>query len=96
MVSTGSFMDFSKEGNPIFLRYAPLKHPRSASLVELTVDYREGLGMPHDLSAVDGIFWEFAPCQVGQVWPRPYRFDEHDYGCILREICRLCCWSGVG
>jgi hypothetical protein len=55
-------MDFSKESDPIFMRYAPLKHPRSASFVELTVDYREGLGTPHDLSAVDGIFWEFAPC----------------------------------
>jgi hypothetical protein len=52
----GSFMDFSKESNFVFLRYAPLEHPGGAAFVELPVDYREGLGMPHDLSAMDGIF----------------------------------------
>jgi hypothetical protein len=56
VVSAGSFMDFLKKSNPVFLRYAPLEHPRSAPLVELPIDYREGLGMPHDLSAMDGIF----------------------------------------
>jgi hypothetical protein len=58
---TGSFVDFSKESNPIFLRYAPLEHPCGAALVEFPVDCREGLGAPHDLSAMDGIFRELAP-----------------------------------
>jgi hypothetical protein len=44
-----------------------LEHPCGAALVELPIDYREGLGMSHDLPAVDGIFWELAPCQVGQL-----------------------------
>jgi hypothetical protein len=57
VVPIGSFVDFSKESNPIFLRYAPLEHPYGAPFVEFPVDYREGLGAPHDLSAMDGIFW---------------------------------------
>jgi hypothetical protein len=58
MVPTGSFMDFSKESDHIFLRYAPLEHSCGAVLVELPVDYREGLGTPHDLAAMDRIFQE--------------------------------------
>jgi hypothetical protein len=58
-------MDFSKESDSIFLRYAPLEYPYGAALVELPVDYREGLGAPHDLSVMDGVLWEFAPHQVG-------------------------------
>jgi hypothetical protein len=54
-------MDFPKDSDPIFLCYAPLEYPCGAALVELPVDYREGLGTPHDLSAMDGIFWELAP-----------------------------------
>jgi hypothetical protein len=58
-------MNLLKEGNSIFLRYAPLEDTCSATLVEFSIDYREGLGVPHDLSTMDGVFWEFASHQVG-------------------------------
>jgi hypothetical protein len=48
-----------------------------------TVGYREGLGMPHDLSMMDGVFWEFTSYQVGQVWLRPDHIDKHDCGRFL-------------
>jgi hypothetical protein len=60
VMPAGPFIDFSKESDSIFLRYAPLEHPCGVALVELPVDYREGLGTLHDLSVVDGIFWELA------------------------------------
>jgi hypothetical protein len=60
-----------------------LENPCGAALVEFSVDYREGLGAPHDLSTMDSVFWEFASYQVGQVRLCPHRFDEHDYGCFL-------------
>jgi hypothetical protein len=50
-------MNFSKESDSILLRYAPLENSYSAALVELSVDYREGLGASYDLSTMDGIFW---------------------------------------
>jgi hypothetical protein len=56
MMPAGSFMNLSKEGDSVFLRYAPLEDPCSAMLVEFSVDYREGLGAPHDLSMMDGVF----------------------------------------
>jgi hypothetical protein len=56
MMPTGSFMDLSKEGDSVFLCYAPLEDPCGAALVEFSVDYREGLGAPHDLSTMDGVF----------------------------------------
>jgi hypothetical protein len=52
----GPFMDFSKESDSIFLRYAPLENSCSAALVEFSVDYREGLGASHDLPTMDGVF----------------------------------------
>jgi hypothetical protein len=57
MVPIGSFMDVSKESDPIFGRYASLENSYGATLVELSLDYREGLGASHDLSTVDGVFW---------------------------------------
>jgi hypothetical protein len=57
-------MDLSKEGDSVLLRYAPLENTCSATIVEFSVDYREGLGASHDLSMMDGIFWEFASRQV--------------------------------
>jgi hypothetical protein len=57
MVSTGSFVDVSKESDSVFGRYASLENSRSAALIELSLDYREGLGASHDLSVVDGVFW---------------------------------------
>jgi hypothetical protein len=91
MVSAGSFMNLSKEGDSVFLCYAPLENPCSAALVEFSVDYREGLGAPHDLSTMDRVFWEFASRQVGQVRLRPDRFDEHDFGRFLGEVfCSRC------
>jgi hypothetical protein len=65
MMPAGSFMDLPKEGDSILLRYAPLEYPCGATLVEFPVDYHEGLGASHDLSTMDGIFWEFASRQVG-------------------------------
>jgi hypothetical protein len=50
-------MDVSQEGDPIFGRYASLENSYGATLVELSLDYREGLGASHNLSTVDGIFW---------------------------------------
>jgi hypothetical protein len=61
MMAAGSFMNFSKEGDPVFLRYASLEHPCGAALVELPIDYCEGLGMSHNLLAMDWVFWQLAP-----------------------------------
>jgi hypothetical protein len=89
-------MDFSKESDSIFLRYASLEYPCGAALVELPVDYGEGLGAPHDFLAMDGVFWELAPHQVGQVWLRPDCFDEHDYGRVFGKVFCSRCWGGAG
>jgi hypothetical protein len=75
MMPACSFMNILKKGDPVLGCYASLENPYGAALVELSVDYREGLGMPHDLSMMDGVFWELASHQVGQVWLRPDRFD---------------------
>jgi hypothetical protein len=80
---TGSYMNISEEGNSVLMCYAPLENPCEAALVEFSVDYRKGLGAPHDLSMMDSVFWEFASYQVGQVRLCPDRFDEHDCGCFL-------------
>jgi hypothetical protein len=56
MMPAGSFMDLLKEGDSVFLRYAPLEDPCGAMLVEFSVDYHEGLGAPHDLLTMDGVF----------------------------------------
>jgi hypothetical protein len=79
-------MDFSKESDSIFLRYAPLEYSCGTALIELPIDYCEGFGALHDLSAMDGVFWEFAPHQVGHVWFRPDCFDKHDCGRVFREV----------
>jgi hypothetical protein len=52
----GPFMDFSKESDSILLRYALLENSYSATLVELSDYYHEGLGASHDLSTMDRIF----------------------------------------
>jgi hypothetical protein len=83
MMPAGSFMDISEKGDSILGCYALLENPCGAALVEFSIDYREGLGMPHDLSTMDGVFWEFASYQVGQVWLRLDRLDEHDCGRFL-------------
>jgi hypothetical protein len=83
MMPAGSFMDISKKGDSVLGCYAPLENSYGAALVEFSVDYREGLGTPHDLSTMDGILWEFASYQVGQVWLRLDRLDEHDCGRFL-------------
>jgi hypothetical protein len=67
---TGSFMDISKEGDSVFGHYASLEDPYGAALVKLSLDYREGLGVSHYLSTVDGVFWQFSLYQVSQVWLR--------------------------
>jgi hypothetical protein len=54
---TGSFMNFSEEGDSVFGCGASLENPRGVALVKLFVDYCEGFGMPHDLSTMDGVFW---------------------------------------
>jgi hypothetical protein len=83
MVPPGSFMNISKEGDSVFRRNASLEDPCGAALVEFSIDYRESLGTPHDLSTMDGVFWKLASYLVGQVWLRLDRFDEHDYGRFL-------------
>jgi hypothetical protein len=75
MMPAGSFMNILKKGDPVLGRYAPLVNPCGAALVELSIDYREGFGTLHDLSTMDGVFWELASYQVGQVWLCPDRFD---------------------
>jgi hypothetical protein len=65
MMPAGSFMNISKKCDSVLRRYASLENPCSAALVEFSVDYREGLGTPHDLSTMDGVFWELASYQVG-------------------------------
>jgi hypothetical protein len=59
MMPAGSFMDIMKEGNFVLRCYAPLENSCGTALVEFTIDYREGLGAPHDLSMMDSVFWEF-------------------------------------
>jgi hypothetical protein len=83
VMPTGSFVNVPEEGDSILWRYAPLENSCRAALVEFPVDYREGLGVPYDLSAMDSIFREFASSQVGQVRIRQNCFDEHDFGCFL-------------
>jgi hypothetical protein len=83
MMPAGSFMNISEKGDSIFGCYASLENRRGAALVEFSVDYCEGLGTPHDLSTMDGVFWEFASYQVGQVWLRPDRLNEHVCGRLL-------------
>jgi hypothetical protein len=71
----GSFMNFSEEGDSVFGCDALLENPHGATLVKLSVDYREGFGALHDLLMMDGVFWELTSHQVGQVWLRPDCFD---------------------
>jgi hypothetical protein len=91
VMPAGSFMNISKEGDSVFGYYASLEDPYGATLVEFSIDYRESLGTSYDLSTMDGAFWELASYQVGQVWLRPDRFDEHDCGRFLGQVfCSRC------
>jgi hypothetical protein len=56
MMPTGSFVNISKKGDSILGCYAPFENPCGVALVEFSVDYREGLGTPHDLLTIDGVF----------------------------------------
>jgi hypothetical protein len=56
MVPAGSFVDVSKESDSIFRHFASLENSYGAALVEISLDYREGIGASHDLSTVDGVF----------------------------------------
>jgi hypothetical protein len=42
---------------------------------------------------MDGIFWEFALPQVGQVRFCPDCFDEHDCSCAFGEVFSSRCWG---
>jgi hypothetical protein len=57
MMPAGSLVDVSQESDSIFGRYAPLENSCGAALVDLSLDYREGLGASYNLSTVDGFFW---------------------------------------
>jgi hypothetical protein len=57
MMPAGSFVDVSKKSDSVFGRYASLEDSYGAALVELSLDYREGLGASHNLATVDGVFW---------------------------------------
>jgi hypothetical protein len=83
VMPAGSFTNISEEGDSVLRCYAPLENPCRAVFVEFSVDYREGLGAPYDLSAMDSVFREFASYQVGQIRLCPDRFDEHDFGRFL-------------
>jgi hypothetical protein len=52
VMPAGSFMNISKKGESVLGRYASLEDPCGVVLVEFSVDYREGLGTPHDLSTM--------------------------------------------
>jgi hypothetical protein len=56
MMPAGSFMNISEESDSILRCYALLENPCGAVPVEFSVDYREGLGAPYDLSAMDSVF----------------------------------------
>jgi hypothetical protein len=56
VMPAGSLVNVPEEGDSILWCYAPLENPCRAALVELPVDFHEGLGAPYDLSAVDQIF----------------------------------------
>jgi hypothetical protein len=64
VMPTGSLVNVPEKGDSILWCYALLENPYCAALVEFPVDYREGLGAPYDLSAVDQIFWELASSKV--------------------------------
>jgi hypothetical protein len=64
VMPAGSLVNVPEEGDSILRCYAPLENPYRAALVEFPIDYREGLGAPYDLSAVDQIFREFASSKV--------------------------------
>jgi hypothetical protein len=83
MMPTGSFMNIPEEGDSVLRCYALLENPCRAAFVEFSVDYREGLGVTYDLSAMDSVFRKFASYQVGQIRLRPDRFDEHNFGRFL-------------
>jgi hypothetical protein len=65
MMPAGSFMNITKKGDSVLGRYALLEDPYGATLVEFSIDYHEGIGMLHDLSTMDGVFWELASYQIG-------------------------------
>jgi hypothetical protein len=65
MMPAGFFMNILKKGDSVLGRYASLEDPCGAALVEFSINYREGLGTPHDLSTMDGVFWELTSHQVG-------------------------------
>jgi hypothetical protein len=50
-------MDVPKKGDTVFRCYASLEDSYGAALVELSLDYREGLGASHHLATVNGVFW---------------------------------------
>jgi hypothetical protein len=57
MMPAGSFVDVLKKSDAVFGRYASLEDSCGVALVELSLDYRQGLGASHHLATVDGVFW---------------------------------------
>jgi hypothetical protein len=49
-------MNIFEESDSVLRCYAPLENPYCAALVEFSIDYREGLGAPYDLSAMNSVF----------------------------------------
>jgi hypothetical protein len=64
VMPAGSLVNVPEKGDSIFWCYALLENPYRAALVEFPIDYRECLGAPYDLSAVDQIFRELASSKV--------------------------------
>jgi hypothetical protein len=75
VMPVGAFVDVLKKGDAVLGCDASLEDVCCAALVELSLDYAEGLGVVHDLTAMDSVFWQLASQQVGEVWLRPYCFN---------------------
>jgi hypothetical protein len=56
MMPTGSFVDVPKKSDTVFRCYASLEDSCGSVFVELSLDYREGLGASHHLVMVDAVF----------------------------------------
>jgi hypothetical protein len=55
MVAVGAFMYVLEHSNVVLWCDASLEYTYCASLVELPLNYGEGLGMMHDLSMMDSV-----------------------------------------
>jgi hypothetical protein len=57
VMPTGAFVYVLEQGDAVLGCNASLEYTCHDSLVELSLNYSEGLGMAHDLSTMNSIFW---------------------------------------